>query len=272
MSNQSAGRGFDSVADAYRRSRPAYPDASVAALVSGLGLASGGHVVDLGAGTGVFSRQLAGRGFDVTAVEPSAAMRAHIAGSNSAGSNVVGSGRVTAHAGKAEATGLPDGCADAVVAATAWHWFDAARAIQEVRRLLRPGMGGLGLVWNLYDESVAWVAEFADISYRRRPASSPSARDGAWRGFFDGLTDWSPLQEARFPNPQTTTPERLVDRLMSSSAVANLPPVKQDDVRDEAWALLRRNGLAAQSQVVLPYVTAVYWTRPSPARRDPGVL
>ncbi|MGW5363863.1 class I SAM-dependent methyltransferase [Actinopolymorpha pittospori] len=261
MATQSGGRGFDGVADAYRRSRPAYPDAAVDALVSGLGLASGGHVVDLGAGTGVFSRLLANHGFEVTGVEPSAAMRAHIAGP----------GRVTPHAGEAEATGLRSGCADAVVAATAWHWFDAARAIQEVRRLLRPGVGGLGLLWNLYDESVVWVAEFADITYRRRPAGSPSARDGAWRGFFDGLTGWSPLREARFPNPQTTTPERLVDRLMSSSAVANLPAEEQGDVRDEAWALLRRHGLAERSQVVLPYVTAVYWTRPSPDRRDLGV-
>jgi SAM-dependent methyltransferase len=255
------------VADVYRRSRPAYPDEAVAALVRGLGLASGGHVVDLGAGTGVFSRQLVDHGFEVTAVEPSAAMRTHIAGPD-----LAGSGRVTPHAGEAEATGLRDGCADAVVAATAWHWFDAARAIQEVRRLLRPGVGGLGLLWNLYDESVAWVAEFADISYRRRPAGSPSARDGAWRGFFDGLAGWSPLHQARFPNPQTTTPERLVDRLMSSSAVAALPAVEQEAVRDEAWALLRHHGLAERSQVVLPYVTAVYWTRPSPDRRDPGVV
>lgn len=252
--------------------------------MSGLGLASGGHVVDLGAGTGAFSRLLANHGFEVTAVEPSAAMRAHItgsdvsgpdsgadSGSDVSGSELAGPGRVTPHAGEAEATGLREGCADAVVAATAWHWFDAARAIQEVRRLLRPGSGGLGLLWNLYDESVEWVAEFADITYRRRPAGSPSARDGAWRGFFDGLTGWSPLREARLPNPQTTTPERLVDRLMSSSAVANLPAAGQEDVRDEAWALLRRHGLAERSQVVLPYVTAVYWTRPSPDRRDPGV-
>jgi SAM-dependent methyltransferase len=41
--------------------------------------------------------------------------------------------------GTAEATGLPDGCADIVTASQAMHWFDPARTLPEVVRLLRPG-------------------------------------------------------------------------------------------------------------------------------------
>ncbi len=211
-------------------------------------------MVDLGAGTGIFSHQLAAEGLYVTAVEPSASMRARIAVSD----------LTQPHSGDAESTGLPTACADAVVAATAWHWFDARRTIVEVRRLLKPGRGGLGLLWNLYDESVGWVAEFAALSYRRRREDSPSARDGAWRTFFDGLAGWEPLQEAHFANPHTTTPGQLVDRLLSSSAVANLATIERDGIRDEAWALLRRRGLDTQPRLILPYVTTVCWTKPQP--------
>ena len=39
----------------------------------------------------------------------------------------------------AEASGLPDHCADLVVAAQAAHWFDLPRYWQEVARVARPG-------------------------------------------------------------------------------------------------------------------------------------
>lgn len=247
-----AGAQYDHAADAYRRSRPGYPEQAIATLIDELGIPPGGSVVELGAGSGAFTGQLATLGFEVVAVEPSAGMRAKIVETDS----------VRSHAGTAEQTGLPSGCADAVVAATAWHWFDGPRALREVRRLLRPGAGGLGLVWNLYDETIPWVAEFADITYRRRPESSPSARDGTWRATFENLAGWSPLGHAEFANPQQTSPERLVDRLMSSSVVANAPPDEQLAVRDEAGSLMRRYGLADRSALELPYVTSIYWTKP----------
>lgn len=254
MAEREGQASFDCAAEAYVRARPAYPHPAVVALITNLGLAPGGHVVDLGAGTGILSHQLAAHGLTVTAVEPTASMRLRI----------IASDRVRPHAGYAESTGLPDGCADAVVAGTAWHWFDARRAIVEVRRLLEPGRGGLGMLWNLYDESVDWVAEYADISYRRRAVDSPSARDGAWRDYFDGLAGWEPLQEARWANEHTMTPEQLVERLLSSSAIASLAPADQDDVRHDAWAVLRRYGLEARPQIDLPYVTSLYWTKPLP--------
>lgn len=125
---------FDRAANVYARARPAYSEDAVAYLITSLGLTPGEHVVDLGAGTGVFSRQLAAHGFNVTAVEPSGPMRAEIAATD----------RVRPHAGYAESTGLPAACADAVVAATAWHWFDAAPSsrcgVSSSRWWPRPGM------------------------------------------------------------------------------------------------------------------------------------
>ena len=159
-------------------------------------------------------------------------------------------------------TGLADGCADAVVAATAWHWFDAAATLREVRRLLKPGTGGLGLVWNDYDVSVPWVAAYAGIADRRRPAAAPSARSGLWREFFDGLDGWTPLSDEQFPNPLSTTPAGIVDRLLSSSAIARLSEPERAVATAEVAALLKDSGLDDAASITLPYVTTLCWTRP----------
>ncbi len=57
-------------------------------------------------------------------------------------------GGVDYRAGDGAATGLPAGCASLVVAAQAFHWFDVAPTLVEIRRILRPG-GRLAVFWNL---------------------------------------------------------------------------------------------------------------------------
>lgn len=138
--------------------------AALAELADALPLEAGRTVVDLGAGTGKFTRLLALTGAEVIAVEPVTEMRERLA-------ELLPGVRVTA--GTAEATGLPDGCADAVVAAQSWHWFQEDEALAEVERLLRPG-GSLALVWNTYDTSVPWVRDYQDIVFRLAPRDLPS--------------------------------------------------------------------------------------------------
>ena len=49
--------------------------------------------------------------------------------------------------------------------AQAWHWVDQDRALPSVARVLRPG-GTLGLVWNIRDERVPWVARLTEVMHQ----------------------------------------------------------------------------------------------------------
>jgi SAM-dependent methyltransferase len=110
-------------------------------------------VLDVGAGTGLFTGVVAAAGHRVVAVDPAPEMLAQLT------SRLPG---VRALAGTAESLPLTDIAVDAVVAAQAAHWFDVVPAAREFRRVLRPG-GALGLVWNTRDESVPWVAALGEL-------------------------------------------------------------------------------------------------------------
>jgi SAM-dependent methyltransferase len=253
--------GYQRAAGVYERSRPSYPLAALAALADALPLESGRTVVDLGAGTGKFTRLLALTGAEVLAVEPVEEMRARL-------SELLPG--VVATDGTAAATGLPGGCADAVVAAQSWHWFEQDTALAEVERLLRPG-GALVLVWNTYDTSVPWVRDFQDIYFRLAPSNLPSPPlaaglgghpGGEWRAVFASRPGWSVIEERHWPNPHTTTVADVVERMMSSSHIAVLDTPAQARVLAEVESVLRAHDVTGGGgEIELPYTTDVYWAR-----------
>lgn len=128
---------FSDRADDYVRYRPDYPAAALDHVLEGVSLSARVIAADVGAGTGISSRQLADRGLEVIAIEPNAAMRAGASPHP----------RVTWRPGTAEATGLAAASVDLVVCAQAFHWFRQREAIAEFHRVLRPG-GRLALIWN----------------------------------------------------------------------------------------------------------------------------
>jgi SAM-dependent methyltransferase len=226
--------------------------AALAELADALPLQAGRSVVDLGAGTGKFTRLLALTGAEVTAVEPVREMRTRLA------ELLPG---VVVTGGTAEATGLPDGCADAVVAAQSWHWFQEEHALAEVERLLRPG-GALALVWNTYDTSVPWVRDYQDIYFRLAPRDLPSPLDEGWREAFGDRPGWGRTQERHWANPHSTTVTDVVDRMMSSSHIAVLSAAEQERVRAEVVAVLgSHEATRGREGIEMPYTTDVYWVR-----------
>jgi SAM-dependent methyltransferase len=242
--------GFGSVARAYERSRPQYPDSAFALLRHQFGLRPGTTVVDLAAGTGKLTRGLFRTGAAIVAVEPTAGMR-----------------RVFQRAlpglpifdGTAEAIPVPDRFADAVTAAQAFHWFDAPRALREIARVLRPG-GGLALLWNVRDESVAWVRGLSDL-LRPLRHGAPAYRGDGWRRAFTARIPFTPLRHRRFRHSQRLDIATVLDRVRSISFVAVAPRlVRVRIVRDVRRLLEQDPETRGRSRIDFPYRTDVYWS------------
>lgn len=151
---------FTGLAQLYAQSRPGYPAAALDHLLTRCGLRPGAVAVDVGCGTGISSRLLAERGLRVVGIEPNADMRRQAEASTEALPPGVPAPEY--RDGRAEATGLPEGAADVVVAAQAFHWFDADRALREFHRILKPG-GWVALLNYERDETDACTAAFGAV-------------------------------------------------------------------------------------------------------------
>jgi SAM-dependent methyltransferase len=147
---------FTHLAEDYARSRAGYSEEVADALREYVHpgtptfaeASSGGEMrgridaVDVGAGTGIWTRMLAARRCRCTAVEPNDAMRAQ-------GQAVVHP-QIRWQAGKGEDTGVASGSADWVTMASSFHWTDATRSLPEFARILRPN-GCFTALWNPRD-------------------------------------------------------------------------------------------------------------------------
>jgi SAM-dependent methyltransferase len=170
---------FAGFAAEYDAARP-HPPAEVAEVLMQWSGTSQPDVVDVGAGTGLSAAVWAGRARRVTAVEPGARMRAVAMARLGLTEDPTAEAaehqtRFAVMAGSAEDTGLPGACADIVTASQAMHWFDAARALPEVARILRPGG-----VFAAYDcdwpPCIGWETDAAYIAFDRRVRELETSR------------------------------------------------------------------------------------------------
>lgn len=246
-------RGFERVAHRYERGRPDYPAAAVATLARSLRLGRYSIVVELGAGTGKFTRALrAASRATVVAVEPLARMREIFSAAVR---------DVWVLDGSAERIPLPDHFADAVVVAQAFHWFRTNAALREIARVLRPH-GRLGLVWNSRDERVPWVRELGRLLEPHRRGIL-GRRDQRWRAAFGGHQRlFGPIHTALWPHRQRRTRREFADMIASMSFIANLPPRRRRSVLAAARRLYDRHSRPGDRRAIdIPYVTETYWAK-----------
>jgi len=233
-------RSFDLAAEEYEATRPTYPDE----LLDLLPVASGATVLDLGAGTGKLTRVLARRYARVIAVEPLDGMRAIL-------ERVVRD--VEALPGSAEQIPLDDASVDAVFAAQAFHWFDHARAIPEIARVLRPG-GVLAIVWNGPDESRPNPLPSGYLAYlgelRRERSTFDDTRP--WRELI-AIGPFGEPQEGAVPHDHVLDRAGQLDNARSVSWIASR------DADDRARVLARLGELLPEREYAVPNLANVLW-------------
>ena len=240
--------GFDADAARYARGRPDYPAEVDGWLRDTLSLAPGKTVVDLGAGTGKFTRRLVATGAKVIAVEPVAAMRDRLTADLP---------EVEALDGNATAIPLPDASVDAIVCAQAFHWFATREALAEMHRVLKPG-GILGLIWNTKDDSVPWVRSAFTIT-EPYEGQVPRFYTGDWRNVFPA-PGFGPLHEQRYPHEHRGIPETvIVDRLLSVSFISSLPAAERETVATRLRSLIATDpAIAGKAEIAVPYTTFAF--------------
>jgi SAM-dependent methyltransferase len=198
---------FSAAADLYHRYRPTYPAALLEWIDETTGLRPPARIADVGCGTGISTRLLAERGFDVMGVDPNEAMLAH--------ARYEGGARY--QAGTATETGLPDACVDLVTVAQAFHWFEVPAALAEFTRILaRPGW--CAAFWNLRraspfmdDYDALLRAQSSEYEVLLKPEATIQSLVNA-----KGVAD---LRQGEFPNRQLLDRDGLFGRAYSSSYV-----------------------------------------------------
>jgi SAM-dependent methyltransferase len=246
--HQSA-EGFQTASEAYERGRPNYPAEAVGKLVEELGIRAGCTVVELGVGTGKFTKLLSPSRARIIAVEPVEGMRRKF-------SEILPGIEVLA--GTAEAIPMATGSADAVIAAQSFHWFAGEVALREIHRVLKPE-GHLGMIWNVRDESVDWVHKLTEI-VEAHAGGTPRHRTGAWKKAFQETELFTSLELAQFGYEHAGPPEMIVDRIRSTSFISALPDTTRKGVLEQVRELVRTHPLTrGKSMLVFPYRTEVYW-------------
>ena len=244
----SAQQGFSTQAVTYAQGRPDYPRQLTGWLADTLHIDAHASVIDLGAGTGKFTRLLSTLAPTLIAVEPVAAMGAQL-------TKLLPDVRLVN--GTAESIPLPAASADAVVCAQAFHWFSTEAALAEIHRVLKPD-GRLGLVWNVRDESVDWVAAITDI-ITPYEGDTPRFHTGRWREAFTGEY-FSEPEMTCFPYNHVGSPQEvIIDRFLSVSFIAALPEASKAVVTAQLQALIDTHpSLKGRDTVAFPYQTQAY--------------
>ena len=201
---------FTGKADGYARHRPAYPEGALDYISS---LADKKFMIaDIGAGTGIFTRQLLQRGYSVAAVEPNADMR------KKAEQELQGFAGFLSLNATAEDTKLAAQSIGLVTAAQSFHWFDQEKFRLECVRILRPG-GTAVLLWNSRDPQSPMVEELAEICRQFCPAFKgfSGGRTDEWDEWFRRFFQDGKYVHRRFSHPLPFDRNGFIGRAMSAS-------------------------------------------------------
>ncbi|KAH0826988.1 hypothetical protein J3R83DRAFT_4647 [Lanmaoa asiatica] len=230
----------------YDRARPSYPPDSVRFIKKVADSSAPLNVVEIGAGTGLFTRALLADNDDETkiaslkAIEPSVGMRQVFQQRVSHESVTISHGTfdnvptVKNRLGRSNhhRTGL-----------LAFHWCpNYGKACAEFARILKPN-GAVAFIWNLENrDGAGWVAQIRD-RIETHEMGTPQFRLGLWRQVFSTETyikHFMPPEENEWVYHQDTSEKICVDRALSKSYISILPPDEKERVIQDIKAIVAK--------------------------------
>lgn len=209
-------------------------------------------MLEVGAGTGKFTQRLRQTGAVVTAAEPVAAIGATL-------TRLLPQLRALDAA--AQSLPLSTASPDVVTCGESFHWFAQRAALLEFHRLL-VRRGRPGLIWNLRDEAVDWVAALERL-LRVYQGERPRFTSGEWRRVVTGEL-FSPLQTHAFAFEHVGSPQQvIIARSLSGRFIACLPAEELLHLRGQIEQLIRTHPqLRGRDRIACPDRTHAYqWER-----------
>ncbi len=243
---------FDSVAATYDAYRPDYPPQLFDALESALGQPLlRAEVLDVGAGTGIATRALAGRGSNVVAVDPGPGVLALLRSRSTS--------RVRPVVADGNALPSRDAVFDLVTYAQSFHWTDPDLSVPEAARVLHD-RGVLAVFWNLLmaDGAPWWECFTADVQ-RLSPSYDRKARDTDWGSVLERSGAFRWVRQVEIPWVREVPVEDVVRDYSSHSYVADMSPPGRDGVLEDLRTALREDHPDGTAR--LPYVTRAWVAR-----------
>ena len=239
---------FSNRVEDYVKYRPHYPAAIVTYLQERFGFTSGA-IADVGAGTGILTKLFLDAGYTVCAVEPNGPM---LTKATALLNNYPG---FTAVAGTAENTTLANNSVDAVMAAQAFHWFDAEKSKAEFTRILKAN-GLVVLVWNERRIATAFEQEYEVLINRYGKDYMQVKHRNIETSDLATFFAPAPMELKEFINQQVFDFEGFKGRLLSSSYM----PSQGEPGFDDMIAALKElfDKYQQSGTITITYDTKVY--------------
>lgn len=248
---------FDRCASSYARYRPGYAAEALDQIIRRARLQPDDRVCDLGAGTGILSELLARRGLRVSAIEPLRQMRAmakhRLADFAETGLPII------FRRGTAERIPLRDASVRAVFCGQSFHWFDYARALPEISRVLVPH-GWLAVMWNDREtSSERWIARLEALMKKYNPNYRLKYRERDWKPVIESDGKFRVVAHRRFPTVERMSIPGILGLMDSFSYVQVVAESERRKLKREVRSMLvELLGPAPGRTILLPMQTDLY--------------